>query len=157
MTRLRGRSPRGKRLHASAPCGRWRSTTMIGAVRQDGSTACMTVEGAVNAEIFRSYVREVLLPTMRAGDILVMDNLSTHKDQESLDLLKNAGVNVRFLPAYSPDYNPIELMWSKVKSYLRNVEARCNESLLLAIGDALSRVTQKDATHWFAHCGYSFI
>lgn len=157
MTRLRGRSPRGKRLHASAPCGRWRSTTMIGAVRQDGSTACMTVEGAVNAEIFRSYVREVLLPTMRAGDILVMDNLSTHKDQESLDLLKNAGVNVRFLPAYSPDYNPIELMWSKVKAYLRKVEARCNESLLLAIGDALSRVTQKDATHWFAHCGYSFI
>ncbi len=157
MTRLRGRSPRGKRLHASAPCGRWRSTTMIGAVRQDGSTACMTVEGAVNAEIFRSYVREVLLPTMRAGDILVMDNLSTHKDQESLDLLKNAGVTVRFLPAYSPDYNPIELMWSKVKAYLRKVEARCNESLLLAIGDALSKVTQKDATHWFAHCGYGFI
>jgi transposase len=157
MTRLRGRSPRGKRLHASAPCGRWRSTTMIGAVRQDGSTACMTVEGAVNADIFRSYVREVLLPTMRAGDILVMDNLSTHKDQESLDLLKNAGVTVRFLPAYSPDYNPIELMWSKVKAYLRKVEARCNESLLLAIGDALSKVTQKDATHWFAYCGYGFI
>jgi transposase len=130
---------------------------MIGAVRQDGSTACMTVEGAVNAEIFRSYVREVLLPTMRAGDILVMDNLSTHKDQESLDLLKNAGVTVRFLPAYSPDYNPIELMWSKVKAYLRKVEARCNESLLRAIGDALSKVTQKDATHWFAHCGYGFI
>jgi DDE superfamily endonuclease len=113
MTRLRGRSPRGKRLHASAPCGRWRSTTMIGAVRQDGSTACMTVEGAVNAEIFRSYVREVLLPTMRAGDILVMDNLSTHKDQESLDLLKNAGVTVRFLPAYSPDYNPIDVEQSE--------------------------------------------
>ena len=84
MTRLRGRSPRGKRLHASAPCGCWLSTTMSGAVRQDGSTACMTVEGAVNAEIFRSYVREVLLPTMRAGDILVMDNLITDKDQESL-------------------------------------------------------------------------
>jgi transposase len=130
---------------------------MIGAVRQDGSTACMTVEGAVNAEIFRSYVREVLLPTMRAGDILVMDNLSTHKDQESLDLLKNAGVSVRFLPAYSPDYNPIELMWSKVKAYLRKVEARCNESLLRAIGDALSKVTQKDATHWFDHFGYGFI
>ena len=102
MTRLRGRSPRGKRLHASAPCGCWLSTTMSGAVRQDGSTACMTVEGAVNAEIFRSYVREVLLPTMRAGDILVMDNLTSYKDQESWDLLKNAGVNVRFLPAYSP-------------------------------------------------------
>ena len=157
MTRLRGRSPRGKRLHASAPCGRWRTTTMIGAVRQDGGTACMTVEGAVNAEVFRSYIREILLPTLKAGDILVMDNLSAHKDREALDLLEDAGVTVRFLPAYSPDLNPIELMWSKVKALLRKAEARTNEALLIAIGDALSRITQKDATHWFAHCGYSFI
>jgi len=157
MTRLRGRSPRGKRLHASAPCGRWRTTTMIGSVRQDGTTACMTVEGAVNAEVFRCYVREILLPTLKAGDILVMDNLSAHKDSEALDLLKSAGVKVRFLPAYSPDLNPIELMWSKVKALLRKAEARTHEALLLAIGDALSQVTQKDATNWFTHCGYSFI
>lgn len=130
---------------------------MIGSVRQDGGTACMTVEGAANAEVFRSYIREILLPTLRKGDILVMDNLSAHKDREALDLLKEAGVAVRFLPAYSPDYNPIELMWSKVKALLRKAEARTNEALLLAIGDALSRVTRKDATHWFAHCGYSFI
>jgi len=147
MTRLRGRSPRSKHLHASAPCGRWRSTTMIGSVRQDGSTACMTIEGAVNAEVFRVYVREVLLPTLREGDILVMDNLSTHKDRESLDLLRQAGVTVRFLPAYSPDYNPIEMMWSKVKSLLRKAEARNQETLLLAIGDALDQATQKDTTH----------
>jgi len=157
MTRLRGRSPRGKRLHASAPCGRWRTTTMIGSIRQDGSTACMTVEGALNAEVFRTYVKEILLPTLKQGDILVMDNLSAHKDRQALDLLEGAGVKVRFLPAYSPDYNPIELMWSKVKALLRKAEARCNEALLLAIGDALSRVTQKDATHWLAHCGYGFI
>lgn len=157
MTRLRGRRPRGKRLHASAPCGRWRTTTMIGSVRQDGVTACMTVEGAVNAEVFRSYVREILLPALSAGDILVMDNLSAHKDHHALELLKNAGVTVRFLPACSPDLNPIELMWSKVKALLRKAEARTNEALLLAIGDALSMVTQKDAIHWFAHCGYSFI
>lgn len=157
MTRLRGRSPRGKRLHSSAPCGRWRATTMIGAVRQDGSTACMTIEGAINAEVFRAYIRDVLLPTLNAGDILVMDNLSTHKDSQALDLLNQAGVIVRFLPAYSPDYNPIEMMWSKVKSLLRKTEARDNESLLLAIGDALSQVTQKDATNWFTHCGYNFI
>lgn len=157
MTRLRGRAPRGRRLHASAPCGRWRTTTMIGAVRQDGRTACMTVEGAVNAEIFRSYVREILLPGLNAGDILVMDNLSAHKDGEALELLAKAGVKVRFLPAYSPDLNPIELMWSKVKGILRKIEARTNEALLLAIGEALSRITQKDATHWFAHCGYGFI
>ena len=130
---------------------------MIGAVRQDGSTACMTIEGAINAEVFRAYIRDVLLPTLNAGDILVMDNLSTHKDSQALDLLHKAGVTVRFLPAYSPDYNPIEMMWSKVKSLLRKTEARDNESLLLAIGDALSQVTQKDAINWFSHCGYNFI
>ena len=113
---------------------------MISSVRQDGSTACMTVEGALNAEVFRSYIREILLPTLSPGDILVMDNLSAHKDREALDLLEKAGVKVRFLPAYSPDLNPIELMWSKVKALLRKAEARTPETLLLAIGDALSRV-----------------
>ena len=97
----------------------------------------MTVEGAVNAEVFRCYVREILLPTLKAGDILVMDNLSAHKDSQALDLLKSAGVAVRFLPAYSPDLNPIEMMWSKVKALLRKTEARTNEALLLAIGDAI--------------------
>ena len=130
---------------------------MIGSVRQDGRTACMTVEGALNAEVFRCYVREILIPTLTPGDILVMDNLSAHKDREALNLLEEAGVKVRFLPAYSPDLNPIELMWSKVKAFLRKVEARTPDALLLAIGDALSRVTSKDATHWFAHCGYGFI
>lgn len=157
MTRLRGRSPKGKRLHASAPSGRWQTTTMIGSVRQDGSTTCMTIEGAVNGEVFRVYVRDILLPTLRPGDVLVMDNLSTHKDRESLEMLKQAGVEVRFLPAYSPDYNPIEMMWSKVKALLRKAEARDGETLLQAIGNALGRVTEKDATHWFAHCGYNFI
>ncbi len=117
----------------------------------------MTVEVAVNAEVFRSYVSEILLPALSPGDILVMDNLSAHKDSQALRLLREAGVAVRFLPAYSPDYNPIELMWSKVKAILRKAEARTNETLLLAIGDALALVTQKDATHWFAHCGYGFI
>lgn len=130
---------------------------MIGAVRQDGGTACMTVEGAMNAEVFRIYIREILLPTMRAGDILVMDNLSVHKDAEALRLLKDAEITVKFLPAYSPDYNPIELMWSKVKSFLRKVGARTPEALVEAIGDALAKVTKKDATHWLAHCGYGFI
>lgn len=130
---------------------------MIGAVRQDGGTACMTVEGAMNAEVFRIYIREILLPTMRAGDILVMDNLSVHKDAEALRLLKDAEITVKFLPAYSPDYNPIELMWSKVKSFLRKAGARTPEALVEAIGDALAKVTKKDATHWLAHCGYGFI
>jgi len=130
---------------------------MIGAVWQDGRTACMTVEGALNAEIFRTYIREILLPETKAGDILVMDNLSAHKDREALLLLEEAGVKVRFLPAYSPDYNPIELMWSKVKALLRKAGARTPMALLSAIGDALQQVTSKDATHWFSHCGYGFI
>jgi transposase len=102
-------------------------------------------------------MRDVLLPTLKAVDILVMENLSTHKDRQALDLLHQAGVTVRFLPAYLSDYNPIEMMWSKVKSLLRKIEARDNESLLVAIGDALSQVTQKDATNRFSHCGYNFV
>ena len=86
-----------------------------------------------------------------------MDNLSSHNDREALDLLEAAGIRVRFLPAYSPDYNPIELMWSKIKALLRKAEARTPTELVSAIGKALERVTSKDATHWFAHCGYGFI
>ena len=130
---------------------------MIGAVWQDGRTACMTVEGALNAGTFRAYIREILLPAAKAGDILVMDNLSAHKDGEALRLLEEAGIEVRFLPAYSPDYNPIELMWSKVKALLRKAAARTPMALLSAIGNALEQVSAKDATHWFAHCGYGFI
>ncbi len=130
---------------------------MIGAARIDGSTACMTIEGATNAEVFPAYAKEILLPTLSPGDILVMDNLSAHKDARSLAMLEQAGVEVRFLPPYSPDLNPIELMWSKVKNLLRGAEARDNDTLLLAIGEALSKVTSKDAAHWFAHCGYGFI
>lgn len=130
---------------------------MISSVRGDGSTACMTVEGATNAEVFRTYVAEVLLPTLRAGDVLVMDNLSAHKNKQTLGLLAAAGVEIRFLPPYSPDLNPIELMWSKVKNILRSVEARTQEELQEAIALALSSITSKDAIHWFAHCGYNFI
>ncbi|MBB5352415.1 transposase [Haloferula luteola] len=155
MTRLRGRCARGRRLHASAPCGRWRTTTMIGAVCIDGSTACMT--GATNAEVFRAYVKEVLLPSLKPGDILVMDNLSAQKDSRALEMLAARDVEVRFLPPYSPDLNPIELMWSKVKNLLRGAEALDNDQLLLEIEKALSRVTAKDAAHGFAYCGYGFI
>ena len=117
----------------------------------------MTIEGATNAEIFREYIKEILLPTLTSGDVLVMDNLSAHKNKETLAILNEAGVEVLFLPPYSPDFNPIELMWSKVKNYLRSVEARDPEALLKAIGDALKTVTPKDAANWFSHCGYGFI
>ncbi|MBB5353145.1 transposase [Haloferula luteola] len=134
MTHLRGRCARGRRLHASAPCGRWRTTTMIGAVRIDGSTACMTIEGTTNTEVFRAYVKEVLLPSLKPDDILVRDNLNAHKDSRALEILAARDVEVRFLPPYSPDLNPIELMWSKVKNLLRGAEARDHDQLLLEIG-----------------------
>jgi transposase len=157
MTRLRGRAPKGQRLHACAPQGRWQTTTMIGALRMDGSTACMTVTGATDTEVFRAYVQQVLVPTLRPGDLVVMDNLAPHKSQPTLDLLTQAGAQILFLPAYSPDLNPIEKMWSKLKAYLRKAEARTKEALEEAIATGLRTVTAQDARNWFASCGYSFI
>jgi transposase len=157
MTRLRGRSPRGERLVCHAPHGHWRTTTMISSVRLDGSTACMTIEGATNTEVFHAYVREILVPSLRPGDIVVMDNLGAHKNERTLSLIERAKAEVRFLPAYSPDLNPIEMMWSKVKALLRKTQARSHPDLLAAIASALAAVTPQDALSWFAHCGYSFI
>lgn len=129
---------------------------MISSIRLDGSTACMALEGATDTESFRAYVQAVLVPTLRPGDIVVMDNLSPHKSDPTLALIRHAGAEVLFLPAYSPDLNPIEMMWSKVKHWLRSVEARNHADLITAIGQALDRVTPQDALSWFAHCGYSF-
>jgi transposase len=157
MTRLRGRAPRGQRLFAKCPHGHWRTTTMISSIRLDGSTACLTIEAATDTDVFRAYVREVLHPTLRPGDVVVMDNLGPHKNDHTLALIRAAGASVEFLPAYSPDLNPIEMMWSKVKALLRAVEARTHPDLLAAIGAALRQVTAQDAAHWFAHCGYSFV
>jgi transposase len=157
LTRLRGRAMRGKRVHAKSPHGHWQTTTMLCAMRMDGTTACMAVEGATDTEVFRAYVERVLCPTVRAGDMVVMDNLSSHKSEGTLSLLQRAGAQILFLPAYSPDLNPIENMWSKVKSHLRSAEARTESDLLQAISSALKTITRQDATNWFAHCGYSFI
>lgn len=130
---------------------------MLSSVRLDGTTACMAIEGATDTEVFRSYVREVLVPTLRAGDIVVMDNLTPHKNEETITLIEAAGASVRFLPPYSPDLNPIEKMWSKLKQSLRSSAARTHEDLIAAIANALARVTACDARNWFASCGYSFI
>ena len=137
MTRLRGRALRGKRVHASAPAGHWNTTTILGALRLDGTTACMAIEGATDTEVFREYIRQVLCPTLRPGDIVVMDNLTPHKNKETLDLIEQAGAQVLFLPAYSPDLNPIEKMWSKIKQLLRSAEARTHPYLFHALASAL--------------------
>lgn len=130
---------------------------MISSIRLDGSTACLAIEGATDTEVFRVYVREVLCPTLRPGDLVVMDNLSPHKNDLTLGLIEQVGASVAFLPAYSPDLNPIEKMWSKVKQFLRSAEARTRETLTAAIAAALRNVTHQDAASWFASCGYSFI
>ena len=123
---------------------------MIGAIRLDGATACMTIEGATDTEVFRVYVGHVLCPTLRAGDVVIMDNLSPHKSEPTLSLIAQAGAQILFLPAYSPDLNPIEQMWSKVKSHLRTAEARTQPALLQAIASALQSITPRDAMNWFA-------
>ena len=157
MTRRCVRAQRGERVHASAPAGHWQTTTMLASLRLDGTTACMTMEGATDTEVFQSYVRAVLCPTLRPGDLVIMDNLSPHKNEATLQLIEQTGAAVRFLPAYSPDLNPIEKMWSKVKQFLRSAEARTREELQAAIAAALATVTPQDALGWFASCGYSFI
>jgi len=129
---------------------------MMASLRLDGRTACMTLEGATDTESFRAYVEVVLVPTLQPGDMVVMDNLSPHKSDPTLALITAVGARVVFLPAYSPDLNPIEKMWSKVKSLLRTAEARTPADLVPAIGQALARISAKDALGWFVSCGYSF-
>jgi len=130
---------------------------MICSTRRDGSTACMTIEGATDTEVFRVYVRQVLCPTLRPGDVVIMDNLSPHKSVETLSLIQQLGAEVLFLPAYSPDLNPIEKMWSKLKEFLRSAEARSRPSLIEAIASALETIIAQDVINWLASCGFRFI
>ena len=159
MTRLCARGRRGQRVRDCAPHGHWNTTTMIGSIRLDGTTSCMAIDGATTAEVFREYVRHVLCPTLRCGDTVIADNLSAHKDKESeafiLDSAVERGATLEFLPPYSPDFDPIENMWSKVKTHLRATKARTQETLFTAIGSALETITSKDAEGYFSSCGYT--
>lgn len=154
MTRLYGRAMAGQRAVDNTPSGHWHTTTMISSVRLDGSTACMVVDGATNKDVFEAYVERILLPSLKTGDIVVLDNLSAHKNQRIRELIKSVGAELWYLPAYSPDLNPIEKMWSKVKSILRTLKARTKEALIEAIAKALDMVTASDAKGWFESCGY---
>jgi len=154
MTRLRGRAYGGKRLHDHAPGGQWHTTSMIGSIRLSGETACMVIEGATDAVTFREYIRRVLAPTLRRGDIVICDNLGAHRDVQARELIEARGAELLFLPAYSPDLNPIEAMWSKVKAHLRQAKARTQKSLLRAIRNALAAVSDSDAKGFFRHAGY---
>jgi len=127
---------------------------MISSVRPDGSAASMVIDGATTAEVFKACVERVLLPTLRPGDVVVLDNLSAHKNQRIREMIESVGAQLWFLPAYSPDLNPIEKMWSKVRAKLRAIKARSPDALLAAIGKALRSITPSDVKGWFASCGY---
>jgi transposase len=154
MTRLRGRVRGGQRLHDHVPGSHWHTVTMLGSIRLDGVTSCLVIEGATDSDVFREYVRQVLGPTLRPGDIVICDNLAAHRDVETQKLIEARGAQLRFLPAYSPDLNPIEMMWSKVKAHLRQAKARNDPELLTAIAEALQTVSAVDAQGFFRHAGY---
>jgi transposase len=154
MTRRYGRAPRGERVVDHVPAGQYHSTTILGALRQDGTVAAMVYEGGTDVPVMQAFAEGQLQTILRPKDIVVMDNLAAHKDARVIAAIESAGAVVCFLPPYSPDLNPIEKMWSKVKEVLRSAEARTAEALLHAIGMALRAVTIDDAEGWFAHCGY---
>jgi len=154
MTRFRGRSPKGSRAHDSAPLCRWAVRTMISSIRANGTKACMTIDAPTDADIFLAFTEKVLVPSLRPGDIVIMDNLSAHKREDIATQIASAGATLEYLPAYSPDLNPIEKMWSKIKEFLRAAKARTSEALDEAITLGFELVTQQDAVAWFASCGY---
>jgi transposase len=154
MTRLYGRFRQGKRCHDKAPDGRWATVTMLSSIRLDGETASLMFEGAVDRIMFEAYIEQILGPSLRPGDIVVMDNLCSHKSRAAQEFVESRSARYLFLPAYSPDFNPIEKMWSKVKQVLRSLQARTREELFDAADKALNMVTAEDAQGWFAACGY---
>jgi len=155
MTRRFGRAPRGTRVEAAVPHGHWKVVTLTAAVRLGGVGACLAFDGATDAACFETYIGQCLTPTLRPGDIVVMDNLPCHKTAEVRRLIRSAGAAVRYLPAYSPDLNPIEELFSKLKEGLRAASARTVAALIGAMGDALNAVTTGDILGWFDHCGYA--
>jgi transposase len=154
MTRLYARTFGGQRAVDKVPHGHWSTTTMISALRSDGSTADLVLDGATDGDAFFVYAKVVLAPKLKRGDVVVMDNLRAHKMTRVIEVIQSTGAEVWFLPPYSPDLNPIEKMWSKIKAYLRKIKARTKEELWQAIGAALKTVTASDAIGWFESCGY---
>jgi len=154
MTRRYGRAAPGKRVSDSVPRNYGTSTSVLSCLGWDGVTATMTVDGAVDTLAFDAYVTQVLRPSVQAGDILVLDNLGAHKASGIEEVAAACGARVIWLPPYSPDYSPIEPMWSKVKAALRAAKARTRNALERALSDALKLVSETDIRGWFRHCGY---
>jgi transposase len=149
MTRLYGRAERGRRVHDSVPGGHWKMLTILGAMDHNGMMAAMTVEAATDREIFLAFLDEVLCPKLRAGHIVIMDNLSAHKVDGVRERIEACGASLLYLPPYSPDLNPIEKAWSKLKQTLRAVPARTVDALHQAVADQLPNISAQDASNWF--------
>ncbi len=154
LTPLYARAPKGERAHGSVPRNRGKNMTLIASLSLQGMGAAMILEGGVNALAFEAYVEQVLVPTLQPGQTVVMDNLSVHKVARVQQLIENRGCRLLFLPAYSPDFSPIEETFSKIKAFLRRAGTRTREALQDAIAQALLTVTSQDALGWFRHCGY---
>jgi transposase len=154
MTLLYGRAPRGQRVVERVPAGHWERLTVAAALRLSGVCGAMVYEGGTTAEAAQGFVTDGLVGGLRKGDIVIMDNLSSHTDPGVLAALARQGVTVKTLPPYSPDLNPIERAWSKVKQALRKAEARTTDELIDAVADALRSITPDDIRGWFEYCGY---
>jgi len=155
MVRHRGRSPRGKRLVASVPHGHWKTLTLVAALRIDGLTAPLVMDGAMDGASFLAYVEQILAPTLRKGDTVFMDNLRTHKIDGVRQALEAVGAKVRYLPAYSPDFNPIEMAFSKLKTALRKGAARTVTTLMRLIGKLIKTFAPEQCANYFRHAGYA--
>ena len=155
MARTHGYAPRGERLIDAAPHGHWHTTTFVGALTTRGFIAPMVVDGAVNGAVFRAYVEQVLVPELRRGDVVVLDNLGSHTLAGVRAAVEAAGCRLLFLPPYSPDLNPIENAFSKLKRLLRTAAERTVDGLWSAVGRLLDRFTRRECRNYFRHCGYA--
>lgn len=154
LTRLYARAVGGARTTEAVPRNYGASTSMIATMGAEGVEAAMMIEGSVDTVVFNAYCEQVLEPTLKAGDVIVLDNLGAHRASRIEEIAVTCGARVIWLPPYSPDFSPIELMWSKVKTYLKKVKARTQEQLEKAIAQALKTITTNDCLNWFRHCGY---
>lgn len=154
MTRRYGRAARGDRVREATPAGHWSTLTLLGAMNREGLLASMTVESPTDGDVMSAYLEQVLCPRLEPGQVVVMDNLSAHKVPRVRELIEATGAQLLYLPPYSPDFNPIEQCWSKVKQRLRDLKARTVDSLQQAISEAIVTITPSDASAWFRHCGY---
>ena len=152
MTRRYGRARRGQRVHDAVPKNWGRNVTILGSLSCHGLEAVMTVEGATDGAVFMAYVSQVLAPTLKPGDVVVMDNLGAHKVDGIRSAIEASGATLMYLPPYSPDYSPIEPCWSKLKTCLRAIKARTRDALDEALSYVIETVTASDAKGWFSHC-----